>query len=108
MNGPVPTGWLKNWARVWPPKLSGTTALANRARSAGSGAQGVLVVITTVYGPVAVTVLIGASIKFQMLLGLSAWSREKTTSLEVIDAPVENRTPWRRWNVHCSLLADSV
>ena len=47
-NGPVPTGCWKNSARVWPPKLLGTTALAKRARSANSGAQGCLVVMTTV------------------------------------------------------------
>jgi len=107
-NGPVPTGRWKNCVLVVPPKLSGTIALANRARSASSGAHGLLVVTTTVYAPSAATLLIGASMKFQMLFGLSACSMEKTTSLEVMAAPVENRTPRRRRKVHRSLSGDSV
>ena len=61
MNGPVPIGCLKNSVSDLPPKSAGMMPFVKSEMSASSGAQGYLVVTTTVEASLAVTSLMAAS-----------------------------------------------
>jgi hypothetical protein len=99
-NGPVPIGLAKNAFSDLPPKFAGMMAFAKTEMSDRNGAHGALSVKTTLFGPLALIVLIAASRKPSGPFVLAA-SRliEKTTSAGVSGVPSENLTPGRRLNV---------